>query len=160
MIVICLNIISILSVLPNIDINQYHRKTYTCSKANINRYLELINFNTVSIMTVGLSGLSPFYYLIDCLFYLSLLPSLLLWKLSVILLWLLTYQSIFYFIVHIMIISILYNLVFKLSCMRSNIWLDHMYHIILKLYLLMLLHPLYYYDFLLLHLLTFFLEYI
>ena len=69
---------------------------------------------------------------------------------------LLTYQSIFYFIVHIMIISILYNLVFKLSCMRSNIWLDHMYRIILRLYLLMLLHPLYYYDFLLLHFVTFF----
>ena len=68
---------------------------------------------------------------------------------------LLTYQSIFYFIVHIMIISILYNLVFKLSCMRSNIWLDHMYRIILRLYPPMLLHPLYYCDFLLLHLVTF-----
>ena len=68
---------------------------------------------------------------------------------------LLTYQSIFYFIVHIMIISILYNLVFKLSCMRSNIWLDHMYRIILRLYPPMLLHSLYYYDFLLLHLVTF-----
>ena len=61
----------------------------------------------------------------------------------------------FYFIVHIMIISILYNLVFKLSCMRSNIWLDHMCRIILRLYPPMLLHPLYYYDFLLLHLVTF-----
>ena len=68
---------------------------------------------------------------------------------------LLTYQSIFYFIVHIMIISILYNLVFKLSCMRSNIWLDHMYRIILRLYPPRLLHPLYYCDFLLLHLVTF-----
>ena len=51
-----------LSVLTNIDIKQYHGNIYIyiCSKANIGRHLEVINFKIVIIMYISFK-IASFY---------------------------------------------------------------------------------------------------